>query len=368
MEYFIGIDVHKDTSHIVALDERGIPVLDKNVRTTRERLDDVLAPLAPAKVLIEASGRSRWVAEHLEGQGHTVFVGDPNYALMYASRPANCKNDRNDARALAFACQAGHFKSVHRPSAEHRALQELLGSRASLVANRTMHINRLRALFAARGIELPRGEKATLWYRVKAQGIPAELDQAVRPLLEMLAMLEDQLRWCDARVEELANQDEVARRLQTVPGVGALLALLYVATIGTPSRFVSAHQVESYLGLVPKIHASAKPGVGRHISKHGSTYLRALLVQAAWSFMRSNDPRATPTQEWTNALAQRRPTQVAIIALTRRLAGVLYAMWRDGTDFERREQKAGLSAMGATPKPIVRKYRLKTSSKTPVSA
>jgi transposase len=169
-------------------------------------------------------------------------------------------------------------------------------------------------------------------------------------------------------LEELAAQDEVARQLQTVPGVGATLALLFIATIGTPSRFASAHQVESYLGLVPTIHASAKPGVGRHISKHGATYLRSLLVQAAWSFLRSNDARAVPMQHWTNMLAQRRPTQVAIIALTRRLAGVLWAMWRDGSNFERREQTTGLMAAAATPKPIVRKYRFKTSFTAPASA
>lgn len=366
MAYFIGIDIHKKTSHIVVFDgERNLAVLDKNIRTKRDRFDDELAPFVPAKVLIESSTLSRWVADHLRAQGHEVVVGNPNYALMYASRPANRKNDREDARALAVACQAGHFKAVHRVSDEHRATEEVLGSRALVIESRTMYVNRIRALYAGKGLVLPIGAAEGFRARVSLAGLPPQLESAVKPLLEMLAMVEDQCVVLDRRIAGLAAQHPVAQLFMTVPGIGPVVALAFIVTIDDPKRFGGAHLLESYLGLVPKLHTSGSAGQGGHISKMGATYLRAMLVQAAWSLLRSNDERARPLQDWTNAIGQRRGPKVAIVALARRLAGVLYAIWRDGKPFELKTPKVPSASGGASVKPLVRKYKLKSSRATP---
>ena len=354
----IGIDVHKKTSHIVVLEDgTGRVLLDKNIRTKKDRFEVELGPLAPAKVLIESSTLARWVADFLGGLGFTVIVGNPNYPLMYASRPANRKNDREDARALAFACHAGHFRPVHRVSDAHRAIEELLGSRALVVGTRTTHVNRIRALYAGAGLTLPACDAARFRVEVTNAGVAPTLVGAIQPLLEMLAMVDDQLHQLDRRIEQIADAHPIARLLMTVPGVGPIVALAFIATIDTVGRFGNAHMLESYLGLVPRLHASAGPGDGGHISKMGATYLRSLLVQAAWAVLRSKDPSTTALQTWTNTLAQRRSPKVAVVALARRLAGVLFAIWRDGKPFELRESKFS----SATPaKPLVRRYDLKS--------
>ncbi len=152
----------------------------------------------------------------------------------------------------------------------------------------------------------------------------------------------------------------------TVPGVGPIVALAFIAAVDTPTRFANAHQLESYLGLVPTLHASAGPGQGGRISKMGATYLRTVLVQAAWSLMRSQDPAALPLQEWANALGQRRNKQLAIVALSRRLAGVLFAIWRDQKPFELKEPKQ--KHVGAAAKPLVRRYTLRKAAAVATTA
>lgn len=363
MSHFIGIDVHKKTSHVVVLDEaRNVFVLDKNIRTKRERLVDETATFVPAKILIESSTLSRWVADVLREQGHEVIVGAPNFPLMYASRPPNRKNDREDARALAFACKAGHYVAVHRVSDEHRLLEELIGTRAAVVESRTMFVNRVRSLHAAAGLVLPSSETDSFWAAVTRGGLDPRVAHAVRPLLDMLAMAEDQLRALDARLEVIAANDPVARLLMTIPGVGPIVALSFIAILDTPQRFGSAHMLESYIGLVPVLRTSAGPGEGGHISKMGSGALRALLVQAAWSLMRSRDPAAAALQSWANGIAQRRPAKVAIIALARRLAGVMYALWRDGKPFELKQPKSATTKPPEITRPLVRSYTLKKHS------
>lgn len=360
MAQFIGIDLHKNTSHVVVFDDqRNEFVLNKNIRTRAERFEDELGALPPAKVLVEASTPSTWVAQCLEALGHEVIIGDPNYEVMYASRPANCKNDEKDAKALAFALRHGHYRPVHRKSAANRDIEMLLGTRASLVASRTMHINRIKALYLGLGVSVPKADAASLRARILAAGVPDRCVDSVKPLLEMLAMLDDQLRSCDRRLEAIANNLPLARRLMTLPGVGVVVALAFIAAVDLVGRFPSAHKLESYFGLVPKISASAWAGKGGRISKAGTEYVRALMVQAAWSLVRSTDPKATPLREWTLAVAQRRTMTIAITGLARRMVGVLYAMWRDEKDFELRE---------STHRPhdaskAVKKYQLRRSGR-----
>jgi transposase len=172
----------------------------------------------------------------------------------------------------------------------------------------------------------------------------------------MLAMVEDQLDTIERRIHEWAEGDASGRLLMTVPGVGPVVALEFMATVDDPSRFGGAHLLESYLGLVPRLHTSGGPGQGGHLSKRGPSYLRTLLYQAAWGLLRSRDPKAGALQAWANALAQRRPPKVVVSALARRLAGVLLAIWRDGKPFEQRAPCEKPPVVGG--KPLVRRYSL----------
>jgi transposase len=360
MTYFIGIDLHKKTSQVAILGEESdsVFIVEKSIRSWPRRFEEVLAPYAPAHVLVEASTVSRWVAPYLRTLGHVVVVADPNYQVMYASRQANCKNDQTDARALAFACRHGHFRAVYEPTEEQRPIAELLGTRSTQVRRRTAAINRVRALYAARGVELGAGESDTFWARVKSHPSCEQVPAAVA-LLDELAMLEDLIRASEKKLDELAASHAVTRRLMTVPGVGSIVALAFYAKLGNPTRFGHAHEVASYLGLVPKVHASAEPGHGGRLSKKGSDSVRALMVQAAWSHINSSSVLAQPLKESFLRIQARRSTGKAIVAIARRLVGILYAMWRDGTDFERREPKP-LPQKPAQPSRR-RRYQLKSN-------
>ena len=136
---------------------------------------------------------------------------------------------------------------------------------------------------------------------------------------------------------ELASEDDQIRRLCTVPGVGPVTAASVVATIDTAERFRGAHQAEAYLGLVPREMSSGEKQRKGRITKSGNSRSRWLLVEAAWVLLvRVKQARAQPLQLWAQRIAARRGKCVAVVALARRLAGILYAMMRDGTEFEAR--------------------------------
>jgi transposase len=163
----------------------------------------------------------------------------------------------------------------------------------------------------------------------------------VEPLSAVLEVLNGQIVACDAKLEALAAREPAIAKLKTAPGVGTVVAAGFVSVIDDPHRFDRAHAMESYLGLVPSEHTSGKRRVGA-ISKQGNTYLRALLVQSAWGILRMKEP--DPLREWGRSVMSRRGARVAIIAVARRLAGVLWAMWRDDTVY----QAARLGAASAT--------------------
>ena len=162
------------------------------------------------------------------------------------------------------------------------------------------------------------------------------LPDYVRSQVEGLAALTEKLRGSDKRIEALAK-DELCQRLMTVPGIGPSSAVRFVAAIDEIARFESAHKVESYLGLVPGESSSSERQQRLSITKAGPSSVRWVLGQAAWSLqLRCQDPGARPLQLWAAEIARKRGAHIATIALARKLAGILYALWRDGTTYERR--------------------------------
>jgi transposase len=142
-----------------------------------------------------------------------------------------------------------------------------------------------------------------------------------------------QLAAVEQRLDQLCAAEPVVAQLTTTPGVGPIVAASFVSVIDAAQRFRSAHQVESYLGLVPSEDTTGGKRRLGSISKQGNSYLRALLVQAAWTILRQS-ARTDPLQRWALAIAERRGKRIAVVALARRLAGVLWAMWRDSTVYE----------------------------------
>ena len=332
MEY-IGIDVHKKQSHLCICTGEGRYV-ERCIGTERERFAAVVGGRPRARVLIEASTESEWVAQWLEELGHEVIVADPNYTPMYGQRNRRVKTDRRDARALAEACRLGVYRRAHRLSAERRQVRAELAVREALVRTRARYIALLRALLGREGLRVGTGSAKTFGERLEKVAIPEALAGALAPLRALLAPLNQQIAAVEARLDERVAGDAVMRRITTVPGVGPVTAAAFVATLDVVERFTGPHQVAAYLGLVPSERSSGERRQRGTITKHGNTRTRWVLVQAAWGVWRSRQVAAVPLQRWARRLAARRGKQVAMVALARRLAGILYALWRDGTVYD----------------------------------
>jgi transposase len=153
---FIGIDVHKKQSQICVLDEQGEVCFETRVPTSRAHLKDAVLIYKGAKVLLESSTPSEWVARHFESMGMEVIVADPNFAPMYATRSKKLKTDKRDARCLAQACRLGAYKLAHRLSDEQRRVRMQLDVRQTLVETRTKLTNQIGALLLGSGYQVGR--------------------------------------------------------------------------------------------------------------------------------------------------------------------------------------------------------------------
>jgi transposase len=331
MEYG-AIDLHTKESQIRIIDEDGAVVVERRIATTRARLTDVFGSRPPQRILLESGTGSEWVAQHLEGLGHAVVVADPNYAPMYGHRTRRIKTDRRDVAALAEANRLGVYRPAHRVSAPQRDVRRRLRVRDQLVHVRRQAINLMRAQLRSEGVRVPTGAAETFVARFHASEVSAAVREAMAPLVELLAALAPLLGQAEQWTRHAAK-DPIARRLMTAPGVGPVVALAFQATVDDVGRFATPGAVTSYLGLVPREDSSGERQRKGAITKAGPSRMRVLLIQSAWHLWRSPAGSAT-LHAWARCLGERRGRRIAVVALARRLARILWAMWRDGRAFE----------------------------------
>jgi len=252
---YVGIDLHKKESQICILSGGG-ELSERRIRTEPPRFAEVLGERPRARILLEAATESEWVARCLEALGHEVVVADPNFAPMYATRTRKVKTDRRDARALAEACLLGAYRPAHRLSDPQRHVRGRLAVRDALVRTRTGYIALIRALLRQHGWRVPTGSAEGFSRRVVALPLPGRLLSEVAPLLAVMRHVNQQLAYSDGVIEAVTRPDERVQRLRTVPSVGPVTAAAFVATIDDAQRFRRAHEVEAYLGLVPRRRGS----------------------------------------------------------------------------------------------------------------
>jgi len=260
-----------------------------------------------------------------------VIVADPNYAPMYGEIRRKVKTDRRDVAALAEANRRGWYRATHRVSAAQRALRQVLRSRRQLVQMRAGTIAVIRSLLRQEGYRLPTSSSPRVPARLAALALPPRLQKTVAPLARMIEALTTEIASVDAGLATCAKADPIVERLQSVPGVGPVVALTFRAFVDDVGRFDSAAQVSAAIGLVPREDSSAERRHRGHITKAGPRELRSLLVQAAWACWRS---KASGTlRAWVERLAGRRGKRIAVVALARRLSRILFAVWRDQSVF-----------------------------------
>ena len=329
----IGLDLHKRESQLSIRTEDGT-ITERRIVTSRERFTAVLGARPRARILLEASTESEWVARHLESLGHSVIVADPNYAPMYANRSRRTKTDKRDARTLMEACETNAYRPAYRLSEPRRHVRAELAVRDALVRTRTRYIALAKALVRRDGLRVPTSASAWVPTRITELDLSPALTSELAPLFAVYAALNEQIAAADRRIATVAASDPIVARLATAPGVGPVTASAFVATIDDITRFRSAHQLEAYLGVVPSERSSGEKRQLGRITKAGNGRMRWLLVEAAWRILRSTSPATAALRAWTLTIAQRRGKRIAAVALARRLAGVRYAMWRDGVPYD----------------------------------
>lgn len=229
----------------------------------------------------------------------------------------------------------GAYRRAHRLSDGQRHVRGRLTVRHALVRTRTSHIAVIRSLLRQHGWRVSSGGAEAFIGRVRAVPLPGRLLSEVAPLLAVMRAVNAQLAYSDERIEAITRSDERVRWLRSVPSIGPVTVAAFVSAIDDVKRFRGAHEVEAYLGLVPRELSPGESQRRGRITKAGHRRVRWLLVQAALSILRVRDPRTAELRQWATRIASRRGKNVAVVALAG-VAGILYAMLRDGTSYEPR--------------------------------
>ncbi len=340
----VGLDLHKRECQLARKTPDGT-ITDRRIATSGAHLTAVFGEQPRGHILLEASTESEWVARHLEALGHEVIVADPNFAPMYATRTRRTKTDKRDARALMEACDTGAYRPAHRLAEGRRHVRAELAVRDALVRTRARYATLAKTFVRRDGLRVPASDSYVVPARITALPLSPSLEGELAPLLAVYGPLNEQIEASDVRLAGLEQTDPIVCLLLTVPGVGPVTAAVFVATIDDIRRFPSAHSLEAYLGLVPSERSSGERRQLGHITKTGNSRMRWLLVEAACCVLRSTSDETAALRRWASGIAGRRGKRIAAVALARRLAGILFAMWRDGTVYEATKMRG--------PRPVV---------------
>jgi transposase len=297
-----------------------------------------------SRVVLETCAEAFHVADAAFAAGHEVRVVPATLVRSLGVGARGTKTDRRDARVLSEVSSRIDLPSVHLPSLLTRERRTMCGMRETLVRARTQVANSVHGWLRTQGVRIPSGQVESLAARVRRQ-LPRRPSYVEREL-EILDELTARIRRAQAELRRLARTDSVCRRLMTVPGVGPTTAVRFAAALDQVERFADAHHVEAYLGLVPGERSSSDKTRRTGITKAGCPALRHCLVQAAWAAHRTRPH--DPLQLWARRLEKRRGKRVAAVAVARKLSGILYALWRDGTTYE----AARAARVSAPPPPL----------------
>jgi transposase len=332
----IGIDIGKNSFHIVGQNQRGAVVIRQ--KWSRGQVEARLANLPPCLIGMEACVGAHHLSRKLQALGHQARLMPAKYVRPYSRGQ---KNDYRDAEAIAEAVQRPTMKFVATKTVDQLDLQALHRVRERLVSQRTGIINQIRAFLLERGIAVRQGLR---FLRLELPGILATRADVLSPrMMRVLEDLSGDWRRLDTRIEgltseieALARQDQHCERLMTVPGVGPIISSAMVAAIGTGDVFSKGRDFGAWLGLVPKQLSTGDRTILGSISKRGNRYLRVLFVQAAWVVLVKLGPEKWERyglKSWIEAAKKRLHHNVLAIALANKLARIAWAVLNKGRAF-----------------------------------
>jgi transposase len=331
----MGIDIGKNSFHVVGLDRRGAIVLRQ--KWSRSQVETRLANVPPCLIGMEACVGAHHLSRKLHLHGHDARLMPAKYVRPYSKGQ---KNDFRDAEAIAEAVQRPTMKFVATKTADQLDLQALHRVRERLVSQRTGIINQIRAFLLERGVAVRQGLR---FLRTELPIILATRSDVLSPrmmrVIEDLAgdwhRLDERIEGLSTEIAALADQDPACERLMTVPGIGPIISSAMVAAIGNGAVFAKGRDFGAWLGLVPKQISTGDRTILGKISKRGNRYLRVLFVQAAWVVLiRSQSWERYGLKPWIEAAKKRLHRNVLAIALANKLARIAWAVLNKERNFE----------------------------------
>jgi transposase len=341
MEHFAGLDVSVNDTSVCIVDETGKIVREVKVASEPGALLTVLNSGAHhfKRIGLEAGPLSQWLYSALGEANLPVICVETRHMRAVLQAQIN-KTDRNDARGIAQMMRAGLYRPVHVKTLRSQKLRMLLTHRKLLQSKAIAVENDLRGTLRNFGLKVGIVGKLRFETRIRelVENLP-DLATLVEPLLVVRRVLREQIAVLHRRLLVIVRDDDVCRRLMTVPGVGPVVALTFRATLDVPARFRNSRAVGAALGLTPCKYQSGESDRTGGISRCGDEMMRVMLYEAA-QVMLVRSTRWSWLKAWAMQIARRRGMKKAIVALARRLAVVMHRIWTDGTEFCWTRQKA----------------------------
>jgi len=333
-----GIDIGKNIFHLVGLSADGTPV--QKARFRRDTLLQFFERAEKSLVGMEACPGSQWLARKIQALGHKVRIIPAQFVKPYVK---SNKSDIIDAEAIAEAATRPTMRFVEVKQVDQVDLQALHRIRDQMISSRTRLINQMRAFCLEFGVAIRQG--AGLFKLDLPRALIDEendLSPIMRRLLEELyadlMRLEERIKQVTKEVEAIAAREDVARRLMTIPGIGALSATALLAAVGNGLQFHKARDLAAWLGLVPRQYSTGGKQTLLGISKRGKPYVRKLLVHGARSCLLHLDRTHDRLGSWLDGLQARMHSNKAVIALAAKMARVVWAVLnKPGAIYERRD-------------------------------
>ena len=343
MEHFAGLDVSvKDTS-VCMVDGTGRIVREVKVASEPDALLQVLKNPAYRfkRIGLEAGPLSQWLFSALAEAGLPVICVETRHMRAVLQAQIN-KTDRNDARGIAQMMRAGLYKPVHVKTLRSQKLRTLLTHRKLLQSKAIAVENDLRGTLRNFGLMV--GMVGTVRFEARVRELVADIPDLVNlvePLLVVRRVLREQLAVLHRRLLAIVKDDEVCRRLMTIPSVGPVVALTFRATVDVPARFRKSKSVGAAFGLTSAKYQSGEINHSGTISKCGDDMMRSMLYEAA-QIMLMRTTKWSWLKAWAMQIARRCGRKKAIVALARRLAVIMHRVWIDGTEFRWTRQESAV--------------------------
>jgi transposase len=326
----IGVDLAKSVFQVHGVDAEGAIIVRRQLR--RRQVLPFFEKLSPCLVGMEACATSHHWGRAIEQLGHQVRLMPPRYVKAYVK---NQKNDAADAEAICEAVSRPTMRFVEIKTIEQQSVLILHRTRQMFVRQRTTLINAIRAHLAEFGIVAQIGRNGVeSLLRIIGEHEDSRLPEVARACLKALVtqlhLVKQQVLDADRRILAWHRSNETSRRLDSIPGVGPLVATALVASVSNPQAFKSGRDLAAWIGLVPKQNSSGGKERLGGISKHGNRYLRMLLTVGALAVIRYAETHGTAHRPWLARLLARRPAKVAAIALANKIARMAWVIMARG--------------------------------------